>query len=98
MVTPEKVASYEVGVRYQIYHGLALLVLSLNASKIEGSLKVFLIFILAGVLLFSGSIYLLALNDVLIPDLSFLGPITPIGGVSMIMGWGILLRQFLKMK
>lgn len=98
VVTPEKVASYEVGVRYQIYHGLALLVLSLNASKIEGSLKVFLIFILSGVLLFSGSIYLLALNDVLSPDLSFLGPITPIGGVLMIMGWGVLLRQFLKMK
>lgn len=98
VVTPEKVASYEVGVRYQIYHGLALLVLSLNASKIEGSLKVFLIFILAGVLLFSGSIYFLALNDVLSPDLSFLGPVTPIGGVLMIMGWGVLLRQFLKMK
>ena len=98
VVTPEKVASYEVGVRYQIYHGLALLVLSLNASKIEGSLKVFLIFILSGVLLFSGSIYFLALNDVLSPDLSFLGPVTPIGGVLMIMGWGVLLRQFLKMK
>ena len=98
VVTPEKVASYEVGVRYQIYHGLALLVLSLNASKIEGSLKVFLIFILTGVLLFSGSIYFLALNDVLSPDLSFLGPVTPIGGVLMIMGWGVLLRQFLKMK
>ena len=98
VVTPEKVASYEVGVRYQIYHGLALLVLSLNASKIEGSLKVFLIFILSGVLLFSGSIYLLSLNDVLSPDLSFLGPVTPIGGVLMIMGWGVLLRQFLKMK
>ena len=98
VVTPEKVASYEVGVRYQIYHGLALLVLSLNASKIEGSLKVFLIFILSGVLLFSGSIYLLSLNDVLSPDLGFLGPVTPIGGVLMIMGWGVLLRQFLKMK
>ena len=98
VVTPEKVASYEVGVRYQIYHGLALLVLSLNASKIEGSLKVLLIFILSGVLLFSGSIYLLSLNDVLSPDLSFLGPVTPIGGVLMIMGWGVLLRQFLKMK
>ena len=98
VVTLEKVASYEAGVRYQIYHGLALLVLSLNASKIEGSLKVFLIFILSGVLLFSGSIYLLSLNDVLSPDLSFLGPVTPIGGVLMIMGWGVLLRQFLKMK
>ena len=98
VVSPEKVASFEVGVRYQIYHGLALLVLSLNASKIEGSLKVFLIFILSGVLLFSGSIYFLALNDVLSPDLSFLGPLTPVGGVLMIAGWGVLVRQFLKMK
>lgn len=97
VVTPEKVASYEVGVRYQIYHGLALLILALNASKMGGSLKVFLILILAGVTLFSGSIYLLALNDILSADLSFLGPITPIGGVLMIMGWGVLLRQFIKM-
>lgn len=97
VVTPEKVASYEVGVKYQIYHGLALLILALNASKMGGSLKVFLILILAGVTLFSGSIYLLALNDILSADLSFLGPITPIGGVLMIMGWGVLLRQFIKM-
>lgn len=97
VVTPEKVASYEVGVKYQIYHGLALLILALNASKMGGSLKVFLILILAGVTLFSGSIYLLALNDILSADLSLLGPITPIGGVLMIMGWGVLLRQFIKM-
>ena len=38
VVSPEKVASFEVGVRYQIYHGIALLILSLNASKIEGSI------------------------------------------------------------
>ncbi|MGB1517969.1 MAG: DUF423 domain-containing protein [Crocinitomicaceae bacterium] len=98
VVSPEKVASFEVGVRYQIYHGIALLILSLNASKIEGSLKVFLAFILGGILFFSGSIYLLALNDLIGPDLSFLGPLTPVGGVLMIAGWGVLVRQLLKMK
>ena len=98
VVSPEKVASFEVGVRYQIYHGIALLILSLNASKIEGTLKVFLAFILGGILFFSGSIYLLALNDLLVADLSFLGPLTPVGGVLMIAGWGVLVRQLLKMK
>ena len=98
LVTPEKIDSYEVGVRYQIYHGLALLIVSLNKSKIEGGLKVFNALILAGVALFSGSIYLLSINDIVSIDLSFLGPITPIGGVLLIMGWGSLLRQFLKMK
>ena len=98
VVSPEKVASFEVGVRYQIYHGIALLILSLNASKIEGTLKVFLAFILGGILFFSGSIYLLALNDLLGADLSFLGPLTPVGGVLMIAGWGVLVRQLLKMK
>lgn len=98
VVSPEKVASFEVGVRYQIYHGIALLILSLNASKIEGSLKVFLAFILGGILFFSGSIYLLALNDLFGADLSFLGPLTPVGGVLMIAGWGVLVRQLLKMK
>ena len=98
VVSPEKVASFEVGVRYQIYHGIALLILSLNASKIEGTLKVFLAFILGGILFFSGSIYLLALNDLFGTDLSFLGPLTPVGGVLMIAGWGVLVRQLLKMK
>ncbi len=98
VVSPEKVASFEVGVRYQIYHGIALLILSLNASKIEGTLKVFLALILGGILFFSGSIYLLALNDLFGADLSFLGPLTPVGGVLMIAGWGVLVRQLLKMK
>lgn len=97
VVSAEKVASYEVGVRYQIYHGLALLILAFNANKFEEGLRTFLIFILAGVILFSGSIYLLAINDLIAFDLRFLGPVTPIGGVLLIMGWGILLRKFLKM-
>jgi len=98
VVSPEKVASFEVGVRYQIYHGIALLILSLNASKIEATLKVFLAFILGDILFFSGSINLLALNDLFGADLSFLGPLTPVGGVLMIAGWGVLVRQLLKMK
>lgn len=97
VVSAEKVASYEVGVRYQIYHGLALLILAFNANKFAEGLRTFLIFILAGVILFSGSIYLLAINDLIALDLRFLGPVTPIGGVLLIMGWGILLRKFLKM-
>lgn len=98
VVSPEKVASYEVGVRYQIYHGLGLLLIALNANKFQGNLKMFYSFILAGVVLFSGSIYLLALNELISIDLSFLGPVTPIGGVLMIMGWGVLLRNLLKLK
>lgn len=97
VVSAEKVASYEVGVRYQIYHGLALIILAFNANKFEEGLRTFLIFILAGVILFSGSIYLLAINDLIELDLKFLGPVTPVGGVLLIMGWGILLRKFLKM-
>lgn len=97
VVSAEKVASYEVGVRYQIYHGLGLLILAFNANKFEEGLRTFLIFILAGIILFSGSIYLLAINDLIALDLRFLGPVTPIGGVLLIMGWGVLLRKFLKM-
>lgn len=98
VVSSEKVASFEVGVRYQIYHGLALLIIAFNAERFEGGLKLFYGFILAGVLLFSVSIYLLAINDLVTVNLRFLGPVTPIGGVLMIMGWGVLLRKFLKMK
>ena len=79
--------TFEVGVRYQTYHALAILILGL-APGISGKLKktVFSLFII-GIIFFSGSVYLLSLNEVLSFDSSQLGFITPIGGLFFIIGW-----------
>ena len=86
----EAVASFETGVRYQMYHALALLVIGW-IGKLPQTIKkwVFRLF-LFGILLFSGSIYLLVLDDALSFDASPFGFLTPIGGLLFIIGWVLL--------
>lgn len=88
VLEPEKLQSFETGVRYQMYHALFLLVLGLlkiQRSNMQIGGVVWMV--LLGVLLFSGSIYLLAMQSVWGISLHFLGPITPIGGVLLIAAW-----------
>ncbi|MFT4551724.1 MAG: uncharacterized membrane protein YgdD (TMEM256/DUF423 family) [Chlamydiales bacterium] len=81
---PEMTAVYEVGVRYQMYHAIALLCIGLTIGQFGSSslLSASAGLIFGGTLLFSVSLYALALSGIKI-----LGIITPIGGVLMIMGW-----------
>ena len=90
--------SFEVGVRYQMYHGLALLALGLTSNQLQFSLNVITRMIIVGTVAFSLSIYLLAIKDLHGMDVSFLGPITPIGGVVLIVAWIILLVQIIRTK
>ena len=87
LVEGDALASFETGVRYQMYHVFALLILGF-ANAIPARIRkwVFWLFI-GGIVLFSGSIYLLALRTLFSFDLSFLGPVTPIGGLLLIIGW-----------
>lgn len=91
VLTPERLASFETGVKYQMYHGLAFLIVGLLADRFSFAVKSFFTVALIGIVFFSGSIYLLAMQDVLGIKMSFLGPITPIGGVLLITSWGMLL-------
>ena len=91
VLTPERLASFETGVKYQMYHGLAFLIVGLLADRFNFSVKSFFTVAIIGIVLFSGSIYLLAMQDVLGIKMSFLGPITPLGGVLLITSWGMLL-------
>lgn len=91
VLTPERLASFETGVKYQMYHGLAFLIVGLLADRFTFSVKSFFTVAFIGIVLFSGSIYLLAMQDVLGIKMSFLGPITPLGGVLLITSWGMLL-------
>lgn len=88
--------SFEVGVRYQMYHGLALLALGLSAGQLKFSMKSFNRIIIIGTIAFCLSIYLLAMKDLVGVNLSFLGPITPIGGSILIIGWIILLLKIIR--
>ena len=94
----EQLQTFEVGVRYQMYHGIALLAVGLSASRFDFSLKPFVYLVLSGVVGFSVSIYFLAMQDLLGVKLSFLGPITPIGGSLLIVAWSILLWKVVQMK
>ncbi|NNF32113.1 MAG: DUF423 domain-containing protein [Flavobacteriaceae bacterium] len=87
LVDTEAIASFETGVRYQMYHTIALLVIGFaTAIPVSTRKWVFRLFV-AGIIFFSGSIYFLALKSVLSLSVSFLGPVTPIGGLLFILGW-----------
>lgn len=88
ILTETQLDSFETGVRYQIYHALLLIIIGFN-PKFQSKATVNLV--VAGVLLFSFSIYFLNLRDYFgIPQLKMLGPITPIGGLLLISAWGLL--------
>lgn len=93
IVPPETVNTFDTGVKYQFYHALALLILGLLAEKFPGkSLRAAGFCFLTGILLFSGSLYVLtALKATDTVGLGGLGIITPVGGLFFIAGWLTLL-------
>jgi len=85
--------SIDLSLRYMMFHGLALLILSV--LSVEGK-KLISFFLIIGTLLFSFSILLLSFQSQIDFNLSWLGPITPIGGCLLIFGWILILFQFVK--
>lgn len=92
----EQLATFETGVRYQMYHALFLLFIGLAPVLTSKTKKIIYNLVLSGVLLFSGSIYLLATNDLTSFDFRVIGFITPIGGLLLITAWAVLLYHILK--
>lgn len=97
-ISAEKINSFEVGVRYQIYHGLGLLIIGLSADKFKFSLKPIKILLILGTVIFSGSIYLLSIQEMINFSVKFLGPVTPLGGVLLIISWIIFLVKVTRTK
>jgi len=87
MVDAKALGSFETGVRYQMYHVIALLIVGLSPHIQESTKKWSFRFFIFGMILFSGSIYFLSLNAVLPFDSSALGIVTPIGGLFFMAGW-----------
>jgi uncharacterized membrane protein YgdD (TMEM256/DUF423 family) len=95
---PDTVATFQTGVQYQVYHAFALFLVAILYEKFTNSnLQYAGILFIAGIILFSGSLYILAAlkasNKV---GLGGIGIITPIGGLCFIAGWLLLLAGILK--
>jgi uncharacterized membrane protein YgdD (TMEM256/DUF423 family) len=86
LLQPDMLQAFEVGVRYQLYHALALIAVGIQGRftplrAFELAVRAFLF----GILLFSGSLYVLALSG-----LRWIGALTPFGGVGFLVGWACL--------
>jgi uncharacterized membrane protein YgdD (TMEM256/DUF423 family) len=96
ILSVERLASFETGVKYQMYHALLLLLMAF-LFKFEQKIEVYSAYsIIWGVILFSGSIYGLSLKDYWPINLRFLGPITPLGGLLLVAGWSLMAWHFIR--
>ena len=86
-LTLEQLNSFETGVRYQMYHALFLLFVAQTNYVTDKQKIIIFLLTLFGILLFSGSIYLLNTSSITNIKAKFLGPITPIGGLLLICSW-----------
>lgn len=87
LVSEDVLTIFETGVRYQMYHVVVLLVIGVSALISEKTKRWVFRFFLFGILLFSGSLYVLSLGEIMSINTKFIGPITPIGGLLYILGW-----------
>jgi uncharacterized membrane protein YgdD (TMEM256/DUF423 family) len=98
LVGPETVGTFQTGVQYQMYHAFALMILAIVYERFTNSYMQYAgLFFIGGIILFSGSLYLLAslkaMNKI---GLSGVGIITPIGGLLFITGWVLFIVGLLK--
>lgn len=98
ILSVERLESFETGVRYQMYAAFFLLIVGYILKFDTSSQKWISILMIEGTMLFSFSIYFLSLQDYLGANLKFLGPITPLGGLFMIVSWALLIWYFAKTK
>ncbi|MDX6181257.1 DUF423 domain-containing protein [Flavobacterium sp. Fl-77] len=94
----EQLNTFEVGVRYQMYHAFFLFFLSTRKEIALNVLKTIYNLVVGGVILFSGSIYLLATNHLTVFDFKIIGFATPLGGLLLIVAWGYLFFTILRQK
>ena len=92
----ESLSTFETGVKYQMYSALFLLIVGYILKFESPSEKWISILMIAGTFLFSVSIYLLAFSEVVAIPAKAIGPITPLGGLLMIVSWAMLIFYFVK--
>jgi len=94
-LTPESLQTFETAVRYQFYHAFALIAVGILYKEYPGKLLMLSgnLFI-AGIILFSGSLYLLCG----LTSMKWIGAVTPLGGLCFIAGWVLMAVNFIKQK
>ncbi|MCF6141784.1 DUF423 domain-containing protein [Flavobacterium sp. K77] len=98
VLSVDQLATFETGVRYQMYHALFLLLVGQLDMLSQKASKAIYYLVLSGVVLFSGSIYLLATNSLTSFDFKIIGFVTPIGGLLLIIAWFVLLASIFDKK
>lgn len=98
LVDTEGIDSFTTGVRYQMYHAIVCLILGNMPVLQEAVKKRIFYFFMGGITLFSGSIYLLVIDDAIGISLSSIGFITPLGGFLLIIGWLLFVVSLVKIK
>ena len=98
ILSPEQLTSFETGVRYQMYHAFFLLFVSTRKELTPKALKTIYNLTIAGVVLFSGSIYLLATKNLTLFDSKIIVFATPLGGFLLILAWLALFVSIFKQK
>jgi uncharacterized membrane protein YgdD (TMEM256/DUF423 family) len=97
IMPPEQVTIFETGVRYQMYHSFALLLVGVvHMAYPAKMIRTATILFITGILLFSGSLYAMALLSIKGVGIGPVGILTPIGGLFFILGWLFLLLGILK--
>ncbi|NOY48808.1 MAG: DUF423 domain-containing protein [Chlorobi bacterium] len=97
-ITKDAIETFQTGVRYQMYHAIVLLFVGGTTFLSAKTKKWMYYFVVLGVLLFSGSIYGLATNELTSFDFKTIGFVTPIGGLFLIISWVLMLIDFIKFK
>lgn len=95
VLNEEQLKSFETGVKYQMYHAIALLIIGFNVTETTSNYTAIVLSFIIGIFLFSFSIYGLVITSAKGKKMKFLGPITPIGGLSLLLGWILLFINFL---
>ena len=90
--------SFNTGIRYKMYHSFLLFFIGLTTALKSSQKSILLKLILTGIVLFSGSIYILATNDLTSFNFKVIGFITPVGGLALITSWLLLFIYFFKKK
>lgn len=95
ILSPESLSSFEVGLTYLIYNGLGMLILS-GVDFISFKIKKIVFYLIFwGTIVFSGSIFILSFKSQISFSLAWLGPITPLGGASLIIAWILTTLTFM---
>ncbi|OYQ34660.1 hypothetical protein CHU92_11540 [Flavobacterium cyanobacteriorum] len=97
-LSPDMLAVFETGVKYQMYHALLLLFTGCMPFIAQKAKKAILALVATGVLFFSGSLYFLACNAMFSFDFKKIGIITPVGGLLLIAAWVVLFLHIIKAK